>query len=109
MAEELLFAVARVTLPHAEQEFEPVKQILRYFLRNPNAADSLEGITRWRLLEEQIQRTLKETESALAWLVEQGFLQEVKALGSAPVFRLNPERQAEALSFLEEKSREGSD
>jgi len=96
-------------LPRAEQEFELVKQILSYFVQNPNAADSLEGITRWRLLEEQIYRSLRETEVALAWLVEQGFLDEVKTTGSAPIFRLNPERQADALSLLEGKSKSHSD
>jgi hypothetical protein len=32
------------------------KQIVSYFLRNPNAADTLEGIARWRLLEERIHQ-----------------------------------------------------
>jgi len=37
---------------------EPTKEILRYFLRHPQAADTLEGIVRWRLLEERVERTL---------------------------------------------------
>jgi hypothetical protein len=82
-----------------------VKQILSYFVRNPNAADSLEGITRWRLLEEQIHRSLQETEVALTLLVEQGFLVEIKNVGSRPIFRLNPKRRADVLSFLEGKSK----
>lgn len=86
-----------------------MKQILSYFLRNQNAADSLEGITRWRLLEEQIHRSLQETEIALAWLVEQRFLHEVKTVGTAPIFALNPERRADALSFLQGKSKGRSD
>lgn len=95
----------RVTLPRAEQEFDLVKQVLSYFVRNPNAADSLEGITRWRLLEEQIHRSLQETQVALSWLVEQGFLDEVKPAGATPIFRLNPERRADAVSFVEGKSK----
>jgi hypothetical protein len=89
-----------------EQENEVVKRILRYFVRNPNAADSLEGIARWRLLEEQIHHSLQETEIALTWLVEQGFLDEVKALGPAPVFRLNTRHRARAVSFLQRRSKE---
>jgi hypothetical protein len=96
-------------LPRAEQEFDLVKQVLSYFVRNPNAADSLEGITRWRLLEEQIHRSLQETEVALTWLVEQGFLDEVKTPGTTSIFRLKPERQADALSFMESKSKGKSD
>jgi hypothetical protein len=90
----------------AGQENEVVKRILRYFLRNPNAVDSLEGITRWRLLEEQIYHTLRETEVAIAWLVEQGFLDEVKATGPAPFFRLNVRQRARAVSFLQRRPKE---
>lgn len=82
-----------------------MKQVLSYFVRNPNAADSLEGITRWRLLEEQIHRSLQETQVAIKWLVEQGFLDEVKPSGATPIFRLNPERRAEAISLVEGKSK----
>ena len=85
-----------------------VKQVLNYFVRNPNAADNLEGITRWRLLEEQINRSLQETQVALTWLVEQGFLDEVEAPGTTPIFRLNPERRTDAVAFVEGKSK-GSD
>lgn len=86
-----------------------MKQILNYFLRNPNAADSLEGITRWRLLEEQIHRSLRETEVALSWLVERGFLDEVKTPGAPPIFRMKPERHADALSFVEGKSEDSGE
>jgi hypothetical protein len=96
-------------LPRAEEEFDLVKQVLSYFVRNPNAADDLEGITRWRLLEEQIHRSLQETQAALTWLVEQGFLHEVKTQGTKPIFRLNQERHADAVSLLEGKPKSGSD
>jgi len=93
----------RVNLTRAEEEQDLVRQILSYFVRNPNAADTLEGITRWRLLEEHLHRSLQETESALAWLVAQGFLDEVKTTGAPPLFRLRPERRADVLSFVEGK------
>lgn len=89
----------------AEQEFDLMKQVLSYFVRNPNAADNLEGITRWRLLEEQINRSLQETQVALTWLVGQGFLEEVETTGTTPIFRLNPERRADAIAFVEGKAR----
>jgi hypothetical protein len=109
LATELLWCRIRVTLPRAEQEFDLVKQVLSYFVRNPDAADNLEGITRWRLLEEQIHRSLQETQVALTWLVEQGFLGEVKTPGATPIFRLNPERRADAISFVEGTSKSTSD
>jgi hypothetical protein len=84
----------------AEAEPEIVKQILSYFVRNSTAADTLEGITRWRLQEEQIHRSLQQTDAALAWLVSQGLLQEVLPAGSPRLFRLNPERHGAAIHFL---------
>ena len=78
---------------------QPARAILRYFLSHPNAVESLEGIARWRLLEEAIQRKILETEAALNWLVERGFLTESQPPHSTRLFSLNPEsrEQAEAL------------
>jgi hypothetical protein len=76
------------------------KQILSYYVRNPGAADSLEGITHWRLLDEAIHRTLTETEESLACLVKEGYLIEMNEGHSKRLFRLNPARQKEAESVL---------
>ena len=89
-------------LPKAP-DYEIVKQILSYFVRNPKAVDSLEGVTRWRILEEKIHRSVQETGKAMAWLVEQGLLEEIEAAGSVPLFRLNPARHADAARILAEK------
>ena len=77
------------------------RQILSYFVRNPSAADSLEGIAKWRLLEEAIYRNVLETKEALEWLVQEGFLVETAQPHSGHTFRLNAERRMEARSFLE--------
>lgn len=95
-------------MPQKEPEPEPriVSQILSYFVRNPKAADSLEGVAHWRLLEEQVHRTLQQTELALSWLVAREFLQEIPTSGSARIFRLNPERNKDAVRFLTEREQE---
>ena len=84
-------------------DYEIVKQILSYFLRNPKAVDSLEGVARWRILQEQIHRSVEETGTAMAWLVEQGFLEKIEASGSVRLFRLNPARQLDAARLVGEK------
>lgn len=89
----------------AEAETKVVKQVLSYFLRNPRAADSLEGIARWRLLEEQIENSLRKTEAALDWLVREGYLEEFKAGASERSFRLNPARSSDAIHFLEHEEK----
>jgi hypothetical protein len=78
-----------------------VKQVLGYFVRNPEAADSLEGIACWRLLEEQIQNSLSKTKAAVEWLVAQGYLEEFGSRGSGRLFRLNLARRGEAIRLLE--------
>jgi hypothetical protein len=67
------------------------KQILAYFMRHPRAADSLEGVARWRLLQETIHHNVDETRNALEWLVAKGFLRQETVAGTNPVFSLNEE------------------
>ena len=74
--------------------------VLRYFLRSPRAADTLEGIARWRLLDERIQRRIEEVDRALTWLVGAGFLVERSTPGSAPLFLLNRTKVAEAAQLV---------
>jgi hypothetical protein len=81
-------------------ELDIVKQILSYFVRNPNAVDSLEGVARWRLLEEQIDRTVRKTETALQWLLAEGYLQEVRRPGTEKLYQLNLKRRSKAIEFL---------
>ena len=81
------------------------REILGYFLRNPQAADSLTGIARWRLLEEAVQRSVARTEDALQWLLKQGYLRQVQMKGTEAIFCLNPEKRSEARLFLEQKQR----
>lgn len=82
-------------------ETQIVRQVLQYFMRNPHAADDLEGVARWRLLEEAVHRTVDETEQALRWLVRSGYLQEMDAAGGSRVFRMNEERRNDAEQFLQ--------
>jgi hypothetical protein len=87
---------------------QKANEILRYFVRHPHAADSVEGIVRWRLMQETIAQRLQEVDSALDWLLRNGFVIRETMPGAAPVFRLNPARLTEAEQLLrtEETSRE---
>jgi len=77
-----------------------VREVLNYFLRNPQAADSLEGIALWRLLDEGVGRKVEETRKALEWLVRQKYLSKTMVAGGDPVFSLNPDNIAKAKAFL---------
>lgn len=94
---------AEVALARQNTAFdnEVVKQVLGYFVRNPRTADTLEGIARWRLLEERVQKSLLQTEAAIDWLVGEKYLEEVTVAGSKEaIFRLNPERRSDAVRLL---------
>ena len=79
---------------------ELVGDILNYFLAHPEAADTAEGIVRWRLLEATVHRRLDQTRHALAFLVARGFLRTHHAARSAPIFALVPDRRSAAEGFL---------
>jgi hypothetical protein len=85
---------------------ESAKRILSYFVRNPEAADTCEGIARWRLLEEAIHHTTEETADAIDWLESRGFLRRVTRMGSAPLFVLDRTRLADVEGFLAENGTE---
>lgn len=82
------------------------KDILSYFLRNPKAADDLEGIARWRLLNQTIHRDVEETRQALDWLVHHEFLNRVSRTGTGSLFHLRLEHRAAAEAFLGESGDE---
>lgn len=85
--------------PNSREEI--ARQILGFFLRNPDVVDSFGGIARWRLLEDEVNRSLASTEAALNWLIQNGFLIEEKIAGSQSVYRLNPGKREEAKGLVE--------
>jgi hypothetical protein len=84
------------------------RDILRHYINNPQTADSLEGIAGWRLLEDIVQRRVIETDAALRWLVEYGYLKRRALRGSPPVYRLNPDRRTDAEQLLGRRPRSRS-
>ena len=79
------------------------RDIVRYYMRNPGTVDTLEGLARWRLLEQQVRRTVREVGRVLSWLVEIGLLRELKRSGTPPLFGFNEKQIREALRFIEEE------
>jgi len=94
-----------VANPGAANE-KVAKDILRYFLGNPGAVDSLKEIARWRLMQEAVRRSVEETQDALEWLTEEGYVSEESRLGAESIYQLNPSRRAEAANFVEDDSKE---
>jgi hypothetical protein len=80
---------------------DAARAILRYFLRNPSAADDAEGIAQWRLLEQDVIDTLNETIEALVWLAANGYLTVRDRPGRPPLFQLNATSSAAARSLID--------
>lgn len=87
-------------MPRQIQPPEKAREVLNYFFHNPRAADTLEGVARWRLLEETVRRSLNETEQALDWLVREGYLKRVSTPYTGPIYQLNNDERARAKEFL---------
>jgi len=88
-------------LSHPEPD-QVARDILHYFVRNPRAADDLEGIVRWRLLNETVHRKVDETRAALEWLLQNDYLIQVPQHNSEPIVMLNPEKRDQAENLLAE-------
>jgi hypothetical protein len=71
-----------------------------YLLDNTAAADTLEGIARWRLTQQRIDRTVDETTAALELLVTRGFVEEVHTGVGPALFRLSAARRTEIESAV---------
>ena len=94
----------KVSQPTSQESENLAREILAYFLRNPQCADDLHGITRWRLLDQMIHHALHDTRAALDLLVTEGYLTKESITGADPIFRLNSNRQTDAQSFVNDQT-----
>lgn len=62
------------------------KQILKYLEANPQAGDTLEGIARWWLLQQQVSDSVNAVHEALGQLKSKGFIEERKTPGGRTVY-----------------------
>lgn len=103
------FAVVKGRRPSQSGRDDAVKNcarnVLRYFLRNPQAADSLEGVAKWRLAEEHVHQTVQTTSRALQLLVDKGYLVERRSALTGKFFALDKENRREAERFAQKTGR----
>jgi len=84
----------------SQDKEQVAKEILDYLLQNPETADSLTGIARWRLMEQVVQRSVEATEASLNWLIAEGYVREIRRVGSERIFQLNRDKLEDAKGFL---------
>jgi Fe2+ or Zn2+ uptake regulation protein len=61
-------------------------QILKYLEANPQAGDTLEGIARWWLLQQQVNDSVNAIHQALEQLKTKGFVEERKAPNGQTIY-----------------------
>lgn len=94
-----MFQAARVAEPTRRDE-QVMRDILGYFVRNPQAADTLDGIVRFRVMDELLHRGVPETEEALERLVAGGLLRRENAPGTSALYRLDRDHVDDARRAL---------
>lgn len=67
------------------------RMIMNYLWKNPEAGDTLEGITRWWLGLERIELSVDEVAKALKRLVEKGIIRAHTTRGSTIFYKINKE------------------
>lgn len=66
----------------AERDMQQIADdITNYLARHANAADTLEGITKWWLLRQRIEDTSVQVQQALEYLCDKGEIKSVRAGG----------------------------
>lgn len=91
-----------MTLLKKKNREELAREILAYFLRNPQCVDDLKGIANWRLLDQMIHRAVHDTGEAVDWLVSKGYLDANVPAGADRIFRLNKKKRDQARHFVKE-------
>ena len=77
---------------------------MRYFVEHPHAVDSLEGVARWRLLQQRVDEIVADTESALDWLVNRGLVQRIDVTSGPPLFCVVEEKVCDVERLLAEEA-----
>ena len=68
---------------------ELAKLILDYLRNNPEAGDTLEGITRWWIDAQMIEISTKEVSQALDFLLQRKLIEARRDSGSLPIYRIS--------------------
>lgn len=65
---------------------EIAREIRRYLLDHPNAADSLEGIAHWWLVRQQVEFSVEKVKMALDYLVRNDLISKSTTVGGEVVY-----------------------
>ena len=83
-------------------------EILAYFLKNPEAQDTLEGIVGWWLLETYIRKQSALVKEVLSDLVNKGLIIEIQDANAQIHYQVNKEKMQEIQEKLKDRQQSSS-
>ncbi len=85
-------------------EVEQAREILQYFVEHPQASDDLEGIARWRLLQQHVTWQVEQVRRALELLVQLDLLCQQETAVAGRRYSLNRAKVAESETFFAQQN-----
>jgi len=76
------------------------REILGYLLDHPDAKDTVDGVIKWWLPEDLVDRGKKTVQEVLEILVSRGWLTERNVTSSEKIYGMNKDRLEEIENFL---------
>jgi hypothetical protein len=90
---------------HKAGSSQIAQDVLAYLAEHPQAQDTLEGITHWWLLEQEIARRTAEVRSVLVDLARRGLVLERQGADGRIQYRINQHKSEEIGKLLKERSK----
>jgi hypothetical protein len=79
---------------------QPIREILQYLIKNPDAKDTLDGIYRWWLPKEHREWGREEVRKAVDMLTSKGWLTKRGTIPSKEIYGINRDRLQDIENFL---------
>ncbi len=71
-----------------EDRRDIARKILDYLRKNPDAGDTLEGISRWWVQNECVEQSVDTVAGALETLIMRGLVRKEDIKGGSPLFKI---------------------
>ena len=86
--------------PYTAADRELARAILYYLEAHPEAKDTIEGIAQWWLLHAWHERLLVQVERAVALLLSQDLILEIRRPGVPPYYQRHAQQREAITTFL---------
>ena len=94
----MIRTATRLAMQRSQSEL--ARDILSYFLKHPEAQDTLQGVVEWWLLEERIHTVSAEVEAVLKDLVEKKWVREFFGPDNQVRYAIRNDRIDEITQFI---------